>query len=177
MLYIALVASEVVFWVLLLGGLAIRYGLNWRRVSSVVLGAIPVNEAALLALAAWDLHRTGHASYDHVLTAVAFAYVVVYGRHDLRRADAFVQRKLAGGTAVRGAKPAGKEHARKERRGWYRHAAMWLVGVALMGIGVLALGSVGDADTFVGAAGAWTFIVVIDGLISFSYTVWPRSAR
>jgi hypothetical protein len=179
MLYVALVSSEVIFWVLLLSGLAIRYGLCWRRVSRMVLGAILVNEATLLALAAWDLHRSGHASVDHVITAVVFGYVLIYGPHDLRAADAFVQRKLTGDAApaAGGTKTVGETHARRERMGWYRHVAMWLVGVALMGFGVLVVGSFDAAGVLLEAAAIWATVLVIDGLISFSYTLWPRSAR
>lgn len=46
MLYAALIASEIIFWILLLGALAIRYGLRWRRTSTVLLYAIVVNELA-----------------------------------------------------------------------------------------------------------------------------------
>lgn len=180
MLYAALIGSEIIFWILLLGALAVRYGLGWHRVSTVILGVIVVNETALLGLAGWDLRRSGHASIDHVITAAAFGYIVVYAPRDLREADKWVQRKLRRTGQQQNTPPAsrtkrtGQAHARAERRGWYRHARMWLVGVTLMMLGVLAGGSLDAGRTLFYSALVWTIILIIDGMISFSYTLWPK---
>ena len=61
--------------------------------------------------------------------------------------------------------------ALRERAGWYRHARMWAVGVPMLGaFYVLA----GDGRALAAAAGIWTAILVIDFIVSFSYSVRDR---
>lgn len=54
---IAIVGAEIAFWVLLLGGLAVRYLLNARRASSVILACVPLVDLALVILVTTDLLR------------------------------------------------------------------------------------------------------------------------
>ena len=59
----------------------------------------------------------------------------------------------------------------RERAGWYRHARMWAVGVPLLGAFYLLAD---DGRALAAAAGIWTAILVIDFIVSFSYSVRDR---
>ena len=58
----------------------------------------------------------------------------------------------------------------RERAGWYRHARMWALGVALLLAG-FAIAGPGEGDALAAGAGIWTVILAIDFLVSFSYSV------
>jgi hypothetical protein len=102
-----------------------------------------------------DRHRLRAARGDHA----------PYARHLVGIADRFVLRRL--GRPVPEA-PRGPKGVR-ERAGWYRHARMWAVGVALLRAGHLVAD---DGAALAGAAGLWTMVLVIDFIVSFSVLGW-----
>jgi hypothetical protein len=173
MLYAAIVVAEILFWTFLLGGLLVRYGLRRRRAGGVLIAGAAVITGGLAVAAGIDLARGADAEMSHVLAAVAVAYAVVYGRRHLAKADAVVRRRV--GEPVPAALPV-KPKAAREREGWFRHLRMWALGVALLGAGVVLAGGFEDGASLVGAAGVWTAVLVVDFLVSFSYSVGRPSA-
>ena len=65
-----IVACEIGFWVLLGAGLAARYLLRARLLSTALLIAVPLVDVVLLAATAIDLRRGGQAGLTHGLAAV-----------------------------------------------------------------------------------------------------------
>ncbi|WP_312886267.1 MULTISPECIES: hypothetical protein [Bacillaceae] len=76
-------------------------------------------------------------------------------------------------------KPAkhGREHARRERNGWYRHLLAWIIGLVLLMAMILFIGNPKQTESLKGLARIWTLALAIDFAISFSYTVWPRKMK
>ncbi len=68
----------------------------------------------------------------------------------------------------------GKEHAKHERLGWYRHLGAWAIGQAILLAMVWFVGDMSKAKELLVMAGRWTLVLVVDFVWSFSYTVWPR---
>jgi hypothetical protein len=68
------------------------------------------------------------------------------------------------------AEPPRKPKAVRERAGWFRHARMWAVGVPLLLVDYLLAD---EGMALVAAAGIWTFVLAIDFLVSFSYSLSP----
>ena len=167
MLYAVIVASEIAFWSLLVGGLYVRYAHGRSSLSAAMLVAAASTDVVVLAVAGLDLAAGTAAQSSHVFAALAVAYSVVYARHLVGIADRFVLRRL--GRQV--SEPPRAARAVRERAGWYRHARMWAVGVPLL-LGGYLLADEGEA--LVGAAGIWTAILVIDFIVSFSYSVGGR---
>jgi hypothetical protein len=170
MLYAVILASEIAFWSLLVGGLYVRYALGRSRPSAVMLAAAASTDLVVLLVAGLDLAGGATAQTSHIIAAVTVAYSVVYARHLVAIADRFVLRRL--GREV--AEPQRRPKAARERAGWYRHARMWALGVALLGAGYLIAD---DGEALAGAAGLWTMILAIDFAISFSYTLSPADRR
>jgi hypothetical protein len=167
------IGSEVGFAVLLLAGLAVRYLLRMPRTGAVLLALSPLGYVIVLVAGAVDLVHGGTADIAHVLGAIVIGIVAVSGRHHLHAMDAWVRRKLA-----REPKPrlGGREHARRQRTGFYRRAGEWVVVTALLGGGYALTGfdPVRGAELLSGMA-LWTVVLGVDFFWSFSYTLFPRS--
>ena len=167
MLYAVIIGSEIAFWTLLVGGLYVRYALDRPRLSALMLLAAASTDLVVLLVAGLDLAGGAAAQSSHVFAALAVAYSVAYARHLVAIADRFVLRRLGRPVAERLRPPK----AVRERAGWYRHARMWAVGVPLLGaFYVLA----DDGRALAAAAGIWTAILVIDFVVSFSYSLQDR---
>ncbi len=166
MLYAVIIAMEIAFWALLVGGLFVRYAHDRQRLSAVMLLAAGSTDLVVLAIAAADLAGGATAQTSHIIAALSIAYSVAYARHLVGIADRFVLRRLGREVPP---KPTGSK-ARREREGWYRHARMWAVGVPLLGAGYLVAGTE-NGEALIAGAGIWTVILAIDFLVSFSYSV------
>jgi hypothetical protein len=170
MLYAVIIASEIAFWTLLVGGLYVRYALGRPRMSALMLVAAAATDLVVLAVAGLDLAGGAAAQTSHVFAALAVAYSVVYARHLVAIADRFVLRRL-GREVVQPQRPP---KAVRERAGWYRHARMWAVGVPLLGAFSLLAD---EGEALLAAAGIWTAILAIDFVVSFSYSVRSLAPR
>jgi hypothetical protein len=170
MLYAVLLASEIAFWALLVGGLYARYVLDRDRLTAVLLIAAAATDLVVLVVAGLDLAGGATAQTSHIIAALVVAYSTAYARHLVGIADRFVLRRL-GRPVLEKPRPS---KAVRERAGWYRHARMWAVGVPLL-LGGHALAD--DGRALLAAAGIWTTILVIDFIVSFSYSVGGRRDR
>lgn len=177
MLLLVIAACEVGFWVLLVAGLVSRYLLRLRRVGLVLLACVPLVDLVLLAASVVDLHRGGTPAFRHSLAAIFIGCSVGFGHQTIAWADRWAAHRLAG--APRPPKPPkrGRARALRERQGWYRHLLAWAVGSALMGLGALLAGGVERSGAMLQPAVLWTIVVVIDGLVSFSYSLDRRPAE
>jgi hypothetical protein len=161
-------ACEVGFWVLLAAGLATRYLLRLPRLGMVLLAGVPLVDVVMLVASVVDIQRGGEPSFKHSLAAIFIGVSVGFGHQTLKWADKWAAHYLAG--APRPVKPpkGGPERARRERAGWYRHLLAYAVAVGIMaGLGIL---SGKGYDAVLGPAGTWTIVLVIDAIVSFSYT-------
>ena len=75
----AIAAAEIGFWALVLGGLAARYVLHRRRLSTMMLLLVPAVDVLLLAVTAIDLARGAEAGWSHGLAAVYLGFSVALG--------------------------------------------------------------------------------------------------
>ncbi|MEU8221638.1 2TM domain-containing protein [Kribbella sp. NPDC048915] len=168
MLIAVIAACEIGFWVLLAAGLAARYLLRWRKVGLVLLAGVPFVDVVLLAASVADIHRGGEPSFKHSLAAIFIGVSVGFGHQTLKWADRWGAHYLGG--APRPVKPPkkGPERARRERAGWYRHLLAYCVGVGIMVL--LGLLSGRGYDAVLGPAWTWTIVLVIDAIVSFSYS-------
>jgi len=168
---VAIVACEIGFWVLLVAGLAARYLLKARALSAVLLVSVPLVDVALLVFSVIDLRSGGEAALGHALAAVYLGVSVAFGHRMLSWADQRFAHRFAGGPPPVALPAKGtRERASHERRMWLRHViAYGIAGLILLLFAAL----VGDADRTASLWGPyrlWTIVLVIDGLVSFSYT-------
>ena len=169
-----IVAAELAFWLVLAAGLAARYHLRRPRLGMALLAATPLVDLALLAATTVHLRRGGEAALPHALAAVYIGVSVAWGARLIAWADVRFAHRFAGGPAPERLPRTGLAHASRQRREWLRHLLAWSTGTALLGIGVLVVGDVERTQALLNVAALWTLVLVVDFLISFSYTIWPR---
>jgi hypothetical protein len=166
-------ACEIGFWVLLAAGLATRYLLRLPKVGMALLYGVPLVDVVMLVASVIDIQRGGEPSFKHSLAAIFIGVSVGFGHQTLKWADKWAAHYLAG--APRPVKPpkGGPERARHERAGWFRHLLAYAVGSGIM----LALGLLSGQgyDALLGPAWTWTIVLVIDAIVSFSYTTSGRT--
>lgn len=187
-----LLGAEVSFWVLSVAFLLLRYLLDLDRASFVVLALIVLDNLFIAGLGFLDYLRTGEfAAYQLVALAI-IAYGLTFGKRDFRRLDRYMKRKVAGWRgeapsppAEPQAKAAAPRHkAEKERRRFYWHLAVFVVGQAMLyavGESWLAAQFAGaapeDPSALMSAGRVWVVVLVVDAIWSFSYTVFPKRAE
>ncbi|MFB0628489.1 hypothetical protein [Streptomyces sp. AB3(2024)] len=175
MLVALIIACEVGFWVLLAGGLALRYLAGMPRLGAAVLLCEPLLELALLAASVVDLANGGEPGWRHGLAALYLGYTVGYGHYTLKWLDRHAAHRLAGGPKPPGAK-YGRERAVHEWKLWTRTLAGAAVALALLQAGVWYVGDAADT----GALRAWQSVALrvlgIQALIAATYSIWPRKA-
>lgn len=176
MLVALIVVCEVLFWAVLVSGLASRYLLRRQRLGGVLLACAPLVDVVLLVATALDLRGGGTATVAHSLAAVYIGVSVGFGHRMVQWADVRFAHRYAGGPAPEPKPRHGDAHAAYERVGWFRHLLAWAVGVGLMGLAVLVVGDADRTTALVDTMRLWSAILVVDGVISFSYTVSPRRA-
>ncbi|KQO07588.1 hypothetical protein ASF06_13440 [Agreia sp. Leaf244] len=94
-----IIACEVGFWVVILGGLVARYPLKRRRLGLVLLALTPVLDLILLAANAIDLSRGSTATFAHGLAAIYLGVSVAYGHKMIQWADTRFAHRFADGPA------------------------------------------------------------------------------
>lgn len=176
MLVAVILACEVAFWVFLAGGLAARYLLRRPALGAVLLVCAPLVDLVTLAAGVLDLRAGGVAGLPHVLAAVYLGVSVGFGHTMVRWADVRFAHRFAGGPAPTPRPRYGASHAAAERASWLRHLAAWAAGTGLMTLAVVVVGDPQRTEVFARAAALWTLVLLVDGVVSLSYSLWPRKA-
>lgn len=124
---VTIVGCEVGFWVVLGGGLALRYLARASRSSTIVLLCVPVVDLVLLILVAIDLGRGTTATPVHGLAAVYLGVSVAFGHRMVAWADVRFAHRFAGGPAPIPVPKSGPDRVAWEWRTW----GLLVVGAAV----------------------------------------------
>lgn len=173
-IYVAIVACEIGFWIILLGGLASRYLFDQRRLSTFVLACIPLIDLFLLAFSIIDLRSGGTATIAHGFAAIYIGISIAWGKHLINWVDERFAYWFADGPPPSKPPKTGQAHARYERRMWGRHLLSWVVGCILLLGAVILVGDPSRTAVLAGIAFKWTLLLVLDFVWSFHYTLWPK---
>ncbi|QLE74005.1 hypothetical protein FGW37_22630 [Streptomyces rectiverticillatus] len=176
MIVTLIVVCEVGFWVLLAGGLSLRYLAKMPRAGVAVLLLEPVLELVLLVATAVDLKNGAEADWKHGLAAVYIGYSVGLGHATIKWVDARFAHRFAGGPPP--VKPPKYGTARTVHE--WKTAARWILSCAVaLGLLQAAVWYVGDAGD-ISSLRAWqTKALIVAGInlaIAASYTLWPKQA-
>ncbi len=174
MLVTVIVACEIGFWVLLFSGLAARYVLRHGTLGATLLIMAPMVDLVLLTVTILDLRAGGSATFAHAVATIYLGISVGFGHRMVQAADVRFAHRFVGGPKVPAAPRYGAARAARERASWYRHLVAWAVGCTLMLLAVVAIGDPTRTEIFLRTASIWTVVLVVDGLFSWSYTVFPK---
>lgn len=177
MLLVVIIACEVLFWLLLLGGLAVRYLLRRRRIGAVLIAGVPLTDLVLFV--ATILHLRSGAT-PNITDGLAAAYIgvsVAFGPGIVRRMDArFAYRVGAGPIPPRPPK-YGKEKARHEWREFGKAALAWAISCVLLLGGVLLVGGAARGAVLLGWIGRLSMVLLIWLIFPISYEIWPSKPK
>lgn len=168
-----IIACEIGFWFFVLAGLAARYILKKKKLGTILLICTPIVDLILLIATVLDLKNGANATIVHGIAAIYIGVSIAFGHQMIKWADERFSYRFGNGN-----KPVkikyGKAHARKERLGWIRHLLSWLIGGGiLMGI-ILYIDDYSQTEQLMRTIQIWSIILVIDFIVSFSYTLFPR---
>ncbi|MFP7278987.1 hypothetical protein SFC11_06470 [Exiguobacterium indicum] len=169
----AIVCCEILFWVFIVAGLIVRYGFRRERLGFRLMAISPVIDIVLLLLTVFDLSRGSTATLAHGLAAIYIGVSLAFGKQMIAWADEryrrFILREQVSREQI--------SKARKERNGFYRHVLAFLIGGALLGAMILWLGDAEQTESLLRTLQLWGLVLVIDGVISMSYTVFPARSK
>ncbi|MFF1793015.1 hypothetical protein ACFVXQ_02025 [Kitasatospora sp. NPDC058263] len=176
MIVTLVIGAEVAFWVLLALGLATRYLLRLRGVSTALLVGLPVVDLTLFVLTVLDLRGGATASWTHALAASYAGFSIGFGPSLVRWADRHFLYRFAGGPKPKGAPKYGPARTRHEWEFCRRTVVSAAITLAL----ITALVPLSD-----GAAGFGTFTgwylrlgmaAGINVIVAGCYSLWPKEA-
>lgn len=169
----AIVCCEILFWVFIVAGLIVRYGFRRERLGFRLMAMSPVIDIVLLLLTVFDLSRGSTATLAHGLAAIYIGVSLAFGKQMIAWADEryrrFILREQVSRERI--------SKARKERNGFYRHVLAFLIGGALLGAMILWLGDAEQTESLLRTLQLWGLVLVIDGVLSMSYTVFPARSK
>ncbi|KQS45400.1 hypothetical protein [Exiguobacterium sp. Leaf196] len=169
----AIVCCEILFWVFIVAGLIVRYGFRREKLGFRLMAMSPVIDIVLLVLTVFDLSRGSTATLAHGLAAIYIGVSLAFGKQMIAWADRVYRRVILK-------EQVAKERisrARRERNGFYRHILAFLIGGALLGAMILWLGNTEQTESLLRTLQLWGLVLVIDGVISMSYTVFPARSK
>ncbi|MFD8547710.1 hypothetical protein [Streptomyces sp. NPDC059649] len=169
-----IIACEVGFWVLLAGGLALRYLARMPRTGAAVLLMEPLLELVLLIVTAIDLKNGASADWKHGLAALYIGYTVAYGHYTIKWVDGHFYHRFAGGP--RPPKRYGMDRAKHEGMLWLRTVVWVAVALGLLQLAIWYVGTDGDTASLRDWQGTSLRILMIHGVIAVTYLIWPKKA-
>lgn len=172
MILAAIIACEVGFWVLLLGGLAARYLARRPRLGGLLLTLVPGIDLLLLALVLVDLLGGGTASWEHGIAAIYLGLSIAYGRRMVAWADVRFAHRFDGGPAP--VKPAGAAYTRKCWADVLRTTLLVLIAGGVLGGLILLVNDPSRTEALAGFFRILGIILAIDVFWAIGYTVWPK---
>ncbi|MFD9358813.1 hypothetical protein [Streptomyces sp. NPDC060031] len=174
MIVTLVIACEAGFWLLLAGGLALRYLARMPRAGAALLLCEPVLELVLLIATVIDLKNGAEPDWKHGLAAVYIGFSVGLGRHTIRWADAQVAYRFFGGPPPPRTPAGGTARAVHEWKTAGRWSLAAGVALALLQGAIWYVGS----DAGVGSLRAWQHkMLVVIGVnlaIAVSHTLFPK---
>ncbi|KZE69515.1 hypothetical protein AWM68_01160 [Fictibacillus phosphorivorans] len=202
--WLFLILAEVIFWFSTLSFLLVRYWFNLKKLSVAFFVLFLTNDLWIATMGYFDYLRTGVFSAYQIIILIVIAYAFIYGKSDFQKLDAFIQRKVAKWRGLpvpelRSTKPLyGMEHAKQERRNFYKHLIAFIVVqclfVVMFGLSDAVTNIKIDtlfaewydqkqtelfykSDTANNITRIWAIILAIDLVISLSYTVTPKKEK
>ena len=93
--WILAIALEATFWIMLAAFLVLRYRYGMEGITRLFVIGVAIDTAGLLALAVWDFAANGNVSTYTIFIGALLIYAFTAGKKDMKRLDAWMERKLA----------------------------------------------------------------------------------
>ncbi|MFD1739785.1 hypothetical protein ACFSCX_25295 [Bacillus salitolerans] len=168
-----IIACEIGFWIFVIAGLMTRYLLRKPKAGAFILWGTPIIDLLLIVVTVIDLKNGSEATFVHGLAAYYIGMTIAFGHRMIKWADQrFAHRFLQ--VPIQTVEKSPREHARAERKGWYRHVLGWLIGNGLLLGMIWVVDNPANINELLSFMQFWLIVLCIDFLWSFSYTVFPK---
>ncbi|PTM58833.1 hypothetical protein [Desmospora activa] len=182
-----LIAAEVLFWVFSISFVIVRYWFQLHRLSLIFLILFIVNDLFILSLAILDYMQTGEFSNYQLIIAIILIYALTYGKKDFKKLDAYLKEKVEKwknpsrhthkGEEKSADGGSDWEHARRERNGWFKHLLIYAIAHGIYFLMMTFQWEAISFETLSNISSIWTIILVVDGVYSLSFTIFPRKRK
>lgn len=169
-----IIICEVAFWVLLAGGLALRYPARMPRAGAAVLLCEPLLEVVLLIVTAVDLRGGAEPDWKHGLAAVYIGFTATHGHYMVKWADGHFLHRFAGGPPPVKPPRYGMPRAVHEWKMSARAVGAAAVAAALLQLAVWYVDDAGQSESLQVWQGRMGIVAGIAVIIALSYTIWPK---
>jgi len=115
-----IIGCEIAFWVVLFMALIVRYVLDLKKLSVVLLVSVPLIDVVLLAATTVDLSRGVAATFAHGLAAAYVGFSVAFGGVSIGWADSWFAHQFSDGAPPASAPTHGWKLIRHEFIWWLR---------------------------------------------------------
>ena len=173
-----IIICEVAFWVLLVGGLALRYLAKAPRAGAAVLLCEPLLELVLLVVTAIDLRNGAEPDWKHGLAAVYIGFTVDFRALHHQACGRLVPPPLRGRAAARSSRPGTGRRGRctsgcSQRGPWAERRSR----AALLQLAAWYVGDAGQSDSLRDWQMRLAVFAGINVVVAVSYTLWPRRPK
>ncbi|WP_314177429.1 hypothetical protein [Streptomyces winkii] len=177
MIVTLIVICEIAFWVLLAGGLALRYIARMPRTGAAVLLCEPLLEVILLVVTAVDLRGGAEPDWKHGLAAVYIGFTVTHGHYMVKWADGHFLHRFGGGP--RPVKPPryGMARAVHEWKMSARAIGGAAIAAALLQLAIWYVDDAGQSESLRMWQEKMGVVAGISLIVALSYTIWPKRPR
>lgn len=164
-----IIACEIGFWVLVIGGLAVRYLLRRPGLSRTILLLVPVVDIILLIAVALDLQRGAEVTTIHRIAGVYLGVTVAFGHSLIAWTDARFAHWFAGGPKPAKPPKSGAAGLRYELRAF----GLWLIAAAVSAAAILLLSwTVADDAQAAALRGIFPLLGVVTVIWLVTGPVW-----
>lgn len=174
MIVTLIITCEVAFWVLLAGGLALRYLARMPRAGAAVLLCEPLLEVVLLVVTAVDLRGGAEPDWKHGLAAVYIGFTATHGHYMIKWADGHFLHRFAGGPPPVKPPRYGMPRAVHEWKMSARAVGAAAIAAALLQVAIWYVDDAGQSESLRMWQGRMGLVVGISLVVAISYTVWPK---
>lgn len=172
-----IVACEIAFWIVILAGLSVRYGLKRPKLGMALLALTPVIDLVLFVLTGVDLYNGAVATTAHGIAAVYIGVSIAFGKSMIDWADRWYRYLFIKDKDAKPPKRYGMEYAKHELKGFLCHALSFLIGGALLLGMITFINDPSRTEALGGILRVWGIVLVIDGLIMISAFIWPKQPK
>lgn len=175
-----LIAAEALAWISILAALLFRYWFRLHKVSLIAFVIFLLNDLWILTIGVVDYLNSGAFSVFQFVVVAVILYGVTFGKQDFLRLDRALHRQVAKWSN----EPVpvfddelersryGAEHARRQRIEFFKHLVLYAI-VHLVFWLTLGL----EHEVVDKIHKVWTVVLIVDGAISLSYTLWPKKEK